>query len=449
MNGVHEVDILRAVFAASLVVAAISVAGAALDRISQRVVYGIALVTAGGALAAWVLFALDPGTALAVPAGGLTASLLAAVAAIGVRRAVSHARRIEAEIERAEARLARVVARGADERSAELDRVLARARAESLSLIADEERRIVESRRTTIAQREEAAAHELNDALAETQRRVEQRLAAWSEDLERAQANMFDQLQTLAGRQRRLIQEAEERLAADAERLESESEVQRGAFAKLREEVERATEQSIANARTELETHTVERRQALHELNERLRLRERELRDALEREQTEALQSIQATFQDVERRLVERLERVVERTTSQHADAAALQFADAIKRSREDSAKRLSRELERAVESFAHQAESLMTERVANVGQGAAQRLDRRLADAEAAIDARREEVVASIEQRLAAAEQELRQQLEELAADGEAERGVLEARLFELQRRVDAALAHAQAHDS
>jgi len=445
MNAVDKVDIVQVAFAVSLVVAGIALAAAALDRVSERVLQGIAMAIGVGALAGWVLFALDPGTALAVAAAGLTASLLAAVAAIGVRRGVEHSRRIEAEIERAENRLARVVARGADERSAELDRVLARARAESLSLIADEERRIVESRRTVIAEREQAAAHELNDALAETQRRVEQRLAGWSEDLERAQANMFDQLQTLAGRQRRLIQEAEERLAADAERLESESEGQRAAFVKLRDEVERATEQSMESARTELETHAVERRHALHELNERLRLQERELREALEREQNEALQSIQLTFKDVERRLVERLERVVDRSTAQHVDAAAMQFSETIKSSREESAKRLSRELERSVESFGKQAESMMSERVANVGQAAEQRLDRRLADAEAAIETRRDEVIAAVEQRLTAAELELRQRLEELAADGEAERGVLEARLFELQRRVDAALAHAQ----
>ncbi len=315
-----------------------------------------------------------------------------------------------------------------------------------MSLIADDERRIVESRRAAIAEREQVAAQELSNTLADTQRRVEQRLASWTEDLELAQANLFTQLQTLAGRQRRLIEEAEERLASDAERLESESEVQRVAFVKLRDEVERATEQSIATAREELEAHTVERRQSLHELTERIRLRERELREAVEREQAEALQGIQAAFKDVERRMVERLERVVERTITQHSDAAAVQFADAIKRSREDSAKRLSRELERAVESFAHSAESMMSERLDSVGQAAAQRVDRRLADAETAITARRDEVVAAVEQRLAAAEQDLRQRLDELAADGEAERGVLEARLFELQRRVDAALAHAQA---
>jgi hypothetical protein len=445
MGSVHEVDVLRVAFAVSIVLAAISVVGAAFDRLSQRVVYGIAIVIGLGVIAGWVLFALDPSTDLAISAAGMTASLLAAVAAIGVRRGVTYARTTEAEIEKAEARLAAVAERGADERAAELERVLARARAESLSLIADDERRIVESRRAAIAEREQVAAQELSDTLADTQRRVEQRLASWSKDLELAQANLFTQLQTLAGRQRRLIEEAEERLAADAERLESESEVQRVAFVKLRDEVERATEQSIATAREELEAHTVERRQSLHELTERLRLRERELREAVEREQAEALQGIQAAFKDVERRMVERLERVVERTITQHSDAAAVQFADAIKRSREDSAKRLSRELERAVESFAHSAESMMSERLDNVGQAAAQRLDRRLADAETAITARRDEVVAAVEQRLAAAEQDLRQRLDELAADGEAERGVLEARLFELQRRVDAALAHAQ----
>jgi hypothetical protein len=444
-----DVDILRIAFAASVALAAIVIASAAVDRISQRAVFGAAALVGAGATAGWVLFALDPRGKLAIPAAGLTVSLLATLAAIGVRRGVLHALRIEGEVESAEARLAAIVARDVEERAAELERVLARARAESLSLIADEERRIVESRRATIAEREQAAAHELHDALAATQRRVEQRLAEWGEDLERAQENLFDQLQRLAGRQRRLIEEAEERLVADAERLKSESEGQRGALVKLREEVEAASAQAIANARAELETHTMERRQALNELTERLHRRERELREAIEREQTEALQSIQGAFKDVERRLVERLEHVVERTTAQHADAAALQFADAIKRSREDSAKRLSRELERAVEAFAHEAEGVMSERLANVGQAAVQRLDRRLAEADALIATRRDEVIAALEQRLGAAEQELRQRLEELAADGEAERGVLEARLFELQRRVDAALAHTQALES
>jgi hypothetical protein len=442
---VNEVDVTHVAFAVGVVLAAAAVGGAVFERVAERALYAIVGLLGAGATAAWVLFAVDPRTALGVSAGGLTLCLLVAVGAIGIRRGIYHARKVEGEIARAEARLTALVGRGADERSAELETVLARARAESLSLIAKEERRIVDSRRNAISEHERASARELNDALGETQRRVEQRLAAWSEELERAQANLLDQLQRLGERQRRLIGEAEERMAADAERLESESETQREALVKLREEVARATEQSIELARSDLETSAVERRQSLNELTERMRRRERELREAMEREQSDALQSIQAMFTDVERRLVERLERVVERTTAQHVDAAASQFQEAIKRSREESAKRLARELERAVETFVQQANSLMNERLANVGAIAAQRLERRLSDADASMTVRRNEVALELEQRFASAQHELRQRLDELASESEAERAVLEARMFELQRRLDAALAHAQ----
>jgi hypothetical protein len=445
MDRVHAVDVMRIVFASGVVAAAAAVVGATFGRLAERALYAIVGAVGAAATVAWVVFALDPSGDLAYPAAGLTLCLAVAVGGIGIRRGIFHARKVDNEIVRAEARLAAQVAKGADERAAELERVLTRARAESLSLIGREERKIVDSRRNAIAEHERASLRELNDALAETQRRVEQRLATWSEDLERAQANLFDQLQRLAARQRRLIEEAEERLAGDAARLESESEVQREALVKLREEVARAAEHSIETARADLETYAVERRQSLNELTERSRRRERELREALEREQSEALQSIQSTFTDVERRLVERLERVVDRTTAQHSDAAALQFQEAIKRSREESAKRLSRELERAIETFMQQANTLLNERLASVGQAAAQRLERRLSDADVSIKVRRDEVALELEQRFASAQHELRQRLDELAADSEAGRAVLEARMFELQRRLDAALAHAQ----
>jgi hypothetical protein len=331
-----------------------------------------------------------------------------------------------------------IIDQDARDRAAELERVLARARADSMSLLADEERRIAEVRRVSIAEREEAAGHELTEALGATQRRVEQRLTEWGEDLERAQGHLTDQLQRLAARQKRLIEEAEERLAADAERLESESEAQRAGLVKLREDLLRATEESIATGRAELDTHAVDRRRALHELGERLRRREREMREAIEREESEALQRIQAIFADVERRLGDRLERVVERTMTQHSEAAGLQFGDTIKRSREEAARRLTRELDRAVEAFTKEAETVISERLTNVGDAAAQRLDRRLAEAGAAIDRQRDETIAALELRFAAAEDELRQRLEGVAADGEAERGILEARLHELSRRIE-----------
>jgi hypothetical protein len=443
---VSAAAVVEIVFAVSIVVAAATLLGAWLDRLAPKQIAVVAAVLGAAALAAWIVFALKLETDLAVAAAGITTTFLVALGAMAVHRGVLYAHRSEAEVRRAEARLDEALARGVQERTIEAERLVARVRADSLSLLQEEERRIAEERRAIVEERERSAAVALNEALETTQRRVEQRLAEWGEDLERAQAHLFEQLQRLADRQRRLIQEAEGRLAADAERLESESEAHRASLVRLRREVEQATESAMASATGELEAHSVDRRAALNELNERLHRRERELREELDRNENEAIHSIQATFADVERRLVERLERVVERTTAQHADAAATQFSDAIKRSREASAQRLSRELERAVEMFTRQAESAIADRLTSVGHEAAQRLERRLADADASIATRRDEVVSAVEQRLAAAEHDLRLRLDELAADADAQRGILDARLFELQRRIDAALAHAQA---
>ena len=80
--------------------------------------------------------------------------------------------------------------------------MLARARAESTSLLLDEERRIAETRRQDVAEREDEAGARLSESLAATQRRVEQRLAAWGEDLERAQQGLAAQIARLAERQK-------------------------------------------------------------------------------------------------------------------------------------------------------------------------------------------------------------------------------------------------------
>ena len=438
MSAVDVVLIFQILFAASVVAAGAALALAARNRVSRRVLLGVAGAIGAVALAAWVAFALSPQTSLAASAAGLTASLLAAVGALGVQWGVSRALQLADSVAEASETLQALIDKDARDRAVELERVLARSRADAMSLIAEEERRIAEERRAMLAEREEVAARDLTEALGVTQRRVEQRLVEWGEDLERAQEHLTDQLQRLAARQKRLIEEAEERLTADAERLESEREVQRAAIVKLREDLQRATEEAIATGRAELETHAADRRRALHELGERLRRREREIRETIEREESEALQRIQAIFVDVERRLADRLERVVQRTTTQHAEAAALQFADTIKRSREEAARRLTRELDRAVDMFTKEAERIINERLSSVGDAAAKRLDRRLSDAGAAIDRQRDEIVAALEVRFAAAEEELRQRLAGVAADGEAERGILEARLHELARRID-----------
>ena len=89
---------------------------------------------------------------------------------------------------------------------------------------------------------------------------------------------------------------------------------------------------------------------------------------------------------------------------------------------------------------FAREAEAVLAERLAHVGDAGAQRLERRLADATGALERQRDEWLGALDARIAELEAEIRRRLEELGADAEAERAVLEARLQELVRRVDAA---------
>src|SRR5919204_3347432 len=93
----------------------------------------------------------------------------------------------------AEERLSAFVEREAEERQAELQRVLAMARAESLALLSQEERRLAEERRREFIERERQASADLSLKLLETQRLVEERLAGGGEDLERAQEALTEQ----------------------------------------------------------------------------------------------------------------------------------------------------------------------------------------------------------------------------------------------------------------
>src|SRR5262249_49373193 len=74
---------------------------------------------------------------------------------------------------------------------------------------------------------------------------------------------------------------------------------------------------------------------------------------------------IQSGFADVERRQVEQLTRIVDRTANRLSEAAVEQFSATVKAARDDAAKRLSRELDRAVAQFAHDAQSVLAERLA------------------------------------------------------------------------------------
>ena len=95
----------------------------------------------------------------------------------------------------------------------------------------------------------------------------------------------------------------------------------------------------------------------------------------IEREELDVAKRIQGRFADVERRQLETLERQTDQAAGRFAEAAALQFDTAVKSAREDAARRLARELDRAVHMFAREAESVLAERLAQVADSGTQRV--------------------------------------------------------------------------
>jgi len=257
-----------------------------------------------------------------------------------------------------------VIAREVELRAAELERTLTLARAEALSALADDERRIAEERRRDVAERERDATAKLTAALTEAQRSVEQRFADWGTDLTQLQQSLTTERERIGQRQQQLKGEVDARIAAEAERLGTALDEHRALIAKLREDLEH-TAQEIARAATaDLETHAAERRHALHEVADRLRKRERELQEQIEREQAETSQRIAAQLEGVERSQIEQVRRVVSRDAQRSAESAAQQFETTIRSAREEAARRLGRELDLAVERFAREAEGVLAERV-------------------------------------------------------------------------------------
>jgi hypothetical protein len=439
---VHAVDAVRIGFVVAVVVAAASLAAAALGRAPKRLVVAAAALTGVGAVAAWIAVGFDPRVELVVPAIGITLAFAAELAALKLQDLVVASRRVDDQLARAQARMTSLVAQEARDRAAELERVMSRARAESTSLLAEQERRIADEHRRAAEERQREAGDHLSEELAGTQARVERRLQEWRDDLERAQRTIPDEIARVAQRQRQLISEAEARIASDAERLEAESEQQRDGLARLRDELARLIEETVASGNQDLESFGADRRRALHELNERIRRRERSLAEQIEREETEAMRRIQASFADVERRQVEQMQRIVDRAAASYSEAAGQQFSDAIRSAREDAAVRLSRELDRAVQAFLREAESVLADQLGQVGDAGTQRLEKRLGQIAAGLERQQVGSMERFDERIASAEQELRRRLDLIAADSEAERAVLEARLQELARRIEDAIA-------
>jgi hypothetical protein len=428
------------IFAGGVVLAALALAGAAVHRASTRALVAATVLEGAAAVGVWVAFALRHDRPLAVAAAGLTACTLVAGAAVLLSRALKRVGAMDARLAEAQADLLASVEREKTTLAKELQLTLARARADSRSLLEEQERQIAEERRTLVSEWEHDATAALGDKLNQVQAQVEQRLAGWAQDLDRTAEATKTRIAELEQRQQQVLREIELRLTADAERLSAESEEQRAGVARLRTELNRTLDEALGLVRSELDVHAAERRRALHELEERMARRERDLTEQAQREEVDAVARVRAGFEDVSRRQIEQLERAVDRAVASHADEAAQRFAQLVKTSREDAAKRLARELERAVDTFSREAETVLAERLAHVGDAGAQRLEHRVSNVGKDLERRHDELVAAHDQRLSELESEMRHRIEELRADVEAERGVLEARMQELMRRYGSA---------
>jgi hypothetical protein len=429
---------LEIAFAAGIVVVALSLLAVVLGKASDRLLLIVTLALAIGAAVAAVALGIDlvesyaDVDALLLAAGGLAAAAVAEAGLLALNRGLRRMQQIEQLTDAARDEIHDFATEESQQRILELERVLARERANTSHQLSEQERRLAEERRDTVERQAERARVELTQAVASVQERLEQRLMAWAADLDRGQRDLERKLVELGQQQREELTAYEAHLAADAERVDAASEEQRLALAKLREELQRFGTSFLEEGRSEIEIHAAERRRALHEVSERLRSRERALREQLERDETEAKGRIASGLEEAERRHLAALDRAFERAATRLTEYAEKQFDAQIKGSREKAAERLSRELEKAIEQFARQAEKDVADRIAEMARMTADRLQRRINDvartAEAQhevaaervrhLSARLEETLGAAEDRQAALEADLDASIRTLERD-------------------------------
>ena len=301
------------------------------------------------------------------------------------------------------------------ERESELQHTLSVARAETTAMLAQEHRRLADEQRDELVRSEQRVLTELTGKLISAQKQIETKLTAWTQDLERVREGLATQLARLEQRQRQLISDAEVRFATETEHLVSDTEDHRNALVRLRQDIERQIKETVEVSANELETHAAERRRALHEVADRLRNRERGLAEQIDREQTESTRKVSEAFADVERRLVDQVERSVAREATRLTEAAAVEFNATIRSTREEAARRLSRELDRAIDSFSRQAERLLAEKLTEVGDSGGNRIERRIQAVTDTLERRQEEFLTALEERMGKVEAAVRQRMESL----------------------------------
>jgi hypothetical protein len=406
-------------FVTGLAVVGVSLVAVALGRATERYLIWMGSVLALGGLAAGAALVVNLADeftdtdAILLAVGGLTASAIAEFGLAGLVRGLRRAGDLERVAEAAKEDLAAFVDTEMRERMLELGRLLARERANASHQLSEQERRLSEERRGIVERQTERARVELTQAVSAVQERLERRLMAWAADLDRGQRELEAHLTAVAERQREAVAAYEARLEADGERVDAASEEQRLALAKLREALQRFGTEFLEEGRSEIEVHAAERRRALHEVGERIRQRERALREQIDREEVEARTRLASGLADVETRHLAALERAFDRAATRLSEYAEKQFDAQIRESREKAASRLSHELERGIEQFARQAEQDVANRIEEVARQTADRLQKRITEAAHTGDAQHElaaervrQLTERLEQTLAAAEE-------------------------------------------
>ncbi|HEY3106092.1 MAG TPA: hypothetical protein VGJ49_04765 [Gaiellaceae bacterium] len=378
---------LELVFAAGFVVVALSFVALARGRANERLLIILAtMLGAGAALAAIALGinlieSFTQTDALVLVTCGLAAAAAAELGLIGLVRSFRRVRELERLTNQAREQLAYFVETEMRKRTLELERMLARERANASHQLGEQERRLAEERRDIVERQAERARVELTQAVSAVQERLERRLMAWAADLDRGQRELEAHLTELTQNQREAVGAYEAHLAADSERIEAAGEEQRLALLKLREALQRLGTEFLEEGRSEIEVHAAERRRALHEVSERMRTRERALREQIEREEVDARQRLASGLVEAEKRHLAVLERAFERAATRLTEYAEKQFDAQIRESREKAAERLSRELEKGIEQFARQAEKDVSDRITEMARETAERLQKRMAD--------------------------------------------------------------------
>jgi hypothetical protein len=424
---------LEIVFALAVVLVAGSAVVVAYRRAQERLLLAAAVGFA--ALAAGVLVVLGinlvesfaESDALLLLVGGFALAALAEACLYLLVRGRRRVQDLDQVHERARGALEAWLAEHAEQRKAELERTLAHERANAGHVLGEQERRLAEERRDQVARQAERARVELTEAVGSAQERLESRLTAWAADLDRGQRELESQFAELDKRQRQAFAAYDARLTADAERLAIVSEEQKKALAQLRTEFERVAAAAFDESRSEIETHAAERRRSLHEVSERLRARERTLREQIDREEAGARSRLAAGLAEAEQRQIAQLERVIDRVATRLTDDAERRFDALIRESRDKSAERLSRELDKSIEMFARRAEKDVAERVNELAKIAAERMQRRVNDVARASEVQHEvaadrlrllserlnDALAAAEDRLAAFETQIELELE------------------------------------